>query len=997
MILNSPYISGSLTVTGNEVVTGSLTVLGGITGVITGSATSASYASNAELLDGLDSSVFVLSSSFQNYSSSNDGKVAALNTFSASILSYTSSTDDKIAQLNRETASLNLATASLYAATSSIYNFTSSANLRIGSLEQYTQSLNTRSASFACVTATNNFACTQYFSNASNAVSFTSTGSLYSDGGMRLTKDLYVSGTSYFNNVTIFGTQSVAYISSSQLNIGTNIISVNTDTPSIRFGGLAVYDSGSTGLTGSILWDSEANHWVYTNPSGSTYSGGMFISGPRASSLGTEQGTTSCMLLAGQGGDHLTSSMIYHDSTVTCIPNTLIGSTVCGSTSTFSSTSTACNFVTSGNTLFGITLKGRSSDNYGAIGFYSSDGGTRYGYLQSHSTNCGQLIVNGDGGGQAIFDCRGVVLTSALTGTTSCFSGNMTTAGCIGIGTNAAATPLHIATTGLPAIRLTLGSEARCHNINGVNLGRDLQVLPFRHFSVQTGNGITEGQIVLNAYEDFIVGTGASYTQRLILNSSGNLGLGVTPSAWSASWTAQQFGQAGSLFAFKSGSNYTVLSNNSYAIGGGYQSGDARYINNGLSTAYIQNNSGQHLWMNAPSGTAGNAISFTQAMTLNASGNLSIGNTNDTYKLDVNGTGNFSTARANYFDIPSGTGFNAFQMGADTFSGGWYVYDATNGSYRFKIANSGAATFSSSVSAVAGNFSGDVTIAKTTPGLILNGLGSGNSGAYVNFQGWAASNKNWQIGVANIGPAGLLFTPSTAAGGTTFSSPVFTLSDAGAATFSSSVTATGNNAYVFVGTGATTGYQAAALSNTGGNLNWGVAGSNGSFWGSGGGGAYYGTIGTTNATAFVIATNNAGRMLIDSSGNIGIGTTSPGYKLEVAGNVRIQDTLSLTNGDSGQAVFTNNSTAVSVSTTTALGGSFSMGGSGAFVIVYGSQSTNVFIDTIIAANTGTPTVLNSTTVSGSPSARTYSTASNRLQLAMASGTYDVRINILRIT
>jgi hypothetical protein len=44
----------------------------------------------------------------------------------------------------------------------------------------------------------------------------------------------------------------------------------------------------------------------------------MFISGPRASSLGTEQGTTSCMLLAGQGGDHLTSSMIYHSSTVTC-------------------------------------------------------------------------------------------------------------------------------------------------------------------------------------------------------------------------------------------------------------------------------------------------------------------------------------------------------------------------------------------------------------------------------------------------------------------------------------------------------------------------------------------------------------------------------------------------------------------------------------------------------------------------------------------------------
>jgi hypothetical protein len=140
---------------------------------------------------------------------------------------------------------------------------------------------------------------------------------------LRVTKDAYISGTLYLNNVTVFGTQSVAYISSSQLNIGTNLITVNTDTPSIRFGGLAVYDSGSTGLTGSILWDSQNNHWVYSNPSGSSYSGGMFISGPRTSTLGSETGTTACMLMAGQGGDHITSSMIYHSSTVTCIPSAL--------------------------------------------------------------------------------------------------------------------------------------------------------------------------------------------------------------------------------------------------------------------------------------------------------------------------------------------------------------------------------------------------------------------------------------------------------------------------------------------------------------------------------------------------------------------------------------------------------------------------------------------------------------------------------------------------
>jgi len=40
-------------------------------------------------------------------------------------------------------------------------------------------------------------------------------------------------------------------------------------------------------------------------------------------------------------------------------------------------------------------------------------------------------------------------------------------------------------------------------------------------------------------------------------------------------------------------------------------------------------NNGVHSWHNAPSGTAGNAISFTQAMTLDASGNLLVGPTSN--------------------------------------------------------------------------------------------------------------------------------------------------------------------------------------------------------------------------------------------------------------------------------------------------------------------------------------------------------------------------------
>jgi hypothetical protein len=56
-----------------------------------------------------------------------------------------------------------------------------------------------------------------------------------------------------------------------------------------------------------------------------------------------------------------------------------------------------------------------------------------------------------------------------------------------------------------------------------------------------------------------------------------------------------------------------------------YNDGD-KYIGTGNATLYTQI-SGQHIFYTAPSGTAGNAISFTQAMTLDASGNLLVGGT----------------------------------------------------------------------------------------------------------------------------------------------------------------------------------------------------------------------------------------------------------------------------------------------------------------------------------------------------------------------------------
>jgi hypothetical protein len=103
------------------------------------------------------------------------------------------------------------------------------------------------------------------------------------------------------------------------------------------------------------------------------------------------------------------------------------------------------------------------------------------------------------------------------------------------------------------------------------------------------------------------------------LDSSGNLGLGVTPSAW-ATYKALQVNN-GALIGFST--EIVGLTGNAY-----YNS-NFKYISNGYATKYSQgeSGSGQHAWFTAPSGTAGNAITFTQAMTLDASGNLLVGAT----------------------------------------------------------------------------------------------------------------------------------------------------------------------------------------------------------------------------------------------------------------------------------------------------------------------------------------------------------------------------------
>ena len=136
----------------------------------------------------------------------------------------------------------------------------------------------------------------------------------------------------------------------------------------------------------------------------------------------------------------------------------------------------------------------------------------------------------------------------------------------------------------------------------------------------QSWNG-TYTDYILN----FIVTKGGTGNiTAMTIDASGNLGLGVTPSAWGSGRTAIEIGGSVqpnlALNGSSPGNGGTITTN-------AYHNGSNWYYKNTGQASSIQTNGGQFAFNVATSGTAGNAISFTQAMTLDNSGRLLIGTT----------------------------------------------------------------------------------------------------------------------------------------------------------------------------------------------------------------------------------------------------------------------------------------------------------------------------------------------------------------------------------
>jgi hypothetical protein len=228
-----------------------------------------------------------------------------------------------------------------------------------------------------------------------------------------------------------------------------------------------------------------------------------------------------------------------------------------------------------------------------------------------------------------------------------------------------------------------------------------------------------------HASDSLLIGTAGS--TKATLDSSGNLGLGVTPSAWNSGYKAFVAGGTNSnnqVGGIASGSGITVVSTNYYRSA----TPSDLYAGDGFAMQYRQV-SGQHQWYTAPSGTINTAISWTQAMTLDASGNLYLGVTSAAAGRlaikDVSGSGNNVWLIGRSSD---GTSSVSFRNNADT------AYNA-----RIECFDTGVMTFGTGTSATERariTSGGEFYIAGTTDqgayNLQCNGTGVWGAGAYVN-------------------------------------------------------------------------------------------------------------------------------------------------------------------------------------------------------------------------------------------------------------------------
>jgi len=170
-------------------------------------------------------------------------------------------------------------------------------------------------------------------------------------------------------------------------------------------------------------------------------------------------------------------------------------------------------------------------------------------------------------------------------------------------------------------------------------------------------------------------------TEDVRIDANGNMGISVTPSSWDSTFKVLEGPNGDSIAYLVSGASLQMASN-------AYYNGGWKYKSTGIFARYILDSTGTQpfVWFTAASGSADGAVSQTQAMTLDSSGNLLVGATSGSTHiiqksaasstvLQIINSGASSTngATFNFSAAAPNNGTQTFFATSDTggYRGGW--------------------------------------------------------------------------------------------------------------------------------------------------------------------------------------------------------------------------------------------------------------------------------------------------------------------------------------
>jgi hypothetical protein len=260
---------------------------------------------------------------------------------------------------------------------------------------------------------------------------------------------------------------------------------------------------------------------------------------------------------------------------------------------------------------------------------------TTSGYLALQSAGSTKMEAYVSGGTEATLRGTGVPLALTTTAahditfdTNAAERMRIDSSGNVGIGT----TSPNISSGASGSVVLTVSATTSGRNglieLRGTRTSSGEVVSYLRTFNNSGATPLTDIQSIRGASDT--VGQLAfftSNTERMRIDSSGNVGIGTTPSSWSAAFDAIDLGPYAS---FSADNDTTFVTNNAY-----YNGTNWIYKNSNLAGRYRQQQ-GFHVWDTAVSGTAGGTLTWSETMRIDASGNVGIGTSNPSFIL---GTG----------------------------------------------------------------------------------------------------------------------------------------------------------------------------------------------------------------------------------------------------------------------------------------------------------------------------------------------------------------------